>query len=188
MILEWLRDTIDNFLRSRKRRKKKKVSSRKQKTKKVRGLSAKKGRKKPVKKASKITTPKVRITRTATTRRFGEKPQAIRPSRITVKKEAVEAKPVPTKKGAPPTRKAAVKRVGVITHYFGKIHVAVLKIESPLKTGDAVEIRRKGLEVGNEIIASMQINHKAVKQARRGDEVGIKLKTDARNGDEIVKL
>ena len=80
------------------------------------------------------------------------------------------------------------KRIGVITHYFNKINVGVLKVGLPVKTGDPIEIRRKGLVAGQEIISSMQVNHNPITRAKRGDEIGLKLKTLAQKGDELYKL
>jgi len=68
------------------------------------------------------------------------------------------------------------KLVGEVTHYFSEIGVAVLKIASPIKEGD--EIRLIGGENTDftQGVSSMQIDHEKVKTAKKGDDVGLKVK------------
>jgi translation elongation factor EF-1alpha len=76
------------------------------------------------------------------------------------------------------------KLVGKITHYFGKIGVAVVELSGDLKTGDAVSIEgpttnfKQGVE-------SMQIEHKPVTTAKKGQSIGMKVSDRVREGDEV---
>ncbi|MFH1608457.1 MAG: translation elongation factor-like protein [Patescibacteria group bacterium] len=66
------------------------------------------------------------------------------------------------------------KEIGKVTHYYDKINVAVIKLDGKLKKGDKIKIK-KGDEEIEEVINSMQIDHKDVDSAKKRDDVAIKL-------------
>ena len=79
------------------------------------------------------------------------------------------------------------KLVGKVTHYFSKIGVAIVELSGVLRIGDSIRI------VGGETdftqqVESMEINHKRVNIAKKGDSVGIKVKQKAREGYRVYKL
>ncbi|UCC11306.1 MAG: hypothetical protein JSW02_08090 [candidate division WOR-3 bacterium] len=77
------------------------------------------------------------------------------------------------------------KRVGIITHYFGKIGVAVMKIESDsVKIGDTIRIKGKHTDF-TQTIDSMQVEHESVDAANAGDEVGLKVTDQVHEKDEV---
>jgi len=78
------------------------------------------------------------------------------------------------------------KEVGKITHWYDKLGVAVLNLESALKVGDKVKVK-KGEEEFEETISSMQVDHKDVSSAKKGDEVAVKFSQKAREGALIYK-
>jgi len=79
------------------------------------------------------------------------------------------------------------KLIGEVTHYFGKIGVAVIKITNSLKAGE--EIRIAGGETDfNQIVESMETDHKKVEKAKSGDSVGLKVKEKVREGYKVYKL
>lgn len=79
-------------------------------------------------------------------------------------------------------------RVGKITHYFDKIGVAVLSIEgSSLSVGDKLKIKTNGEEL-EQIVQSMQVDHKEIELAQTGDEIGLKVDGKVKPGDEVFKL
>jgi hypothetical protein len=78
-------------------------------------------------------------------------------------------------------------KIGEIVHYYDKIGVAVIKVLSPLKVGDRVKISGHDNEF-EQTIASMQVEHQNIDQAKKGDDVGVKLDQPARNGDEVYKV
>ena len=78
------------------------------------------------------------------------------------------------------------KQVGTVSNYFDHVKVAAMKLVGPLKVGDVVEI--KGGEVDFEQkISSMQIQHEKVDKAKKGDEIGIKVKKKVRKGYKVFK-
>ncbi|MEK7652794.1 MAG: hypothetical protein AAB334_02520 [Patescibacteria group bacterium] len=73
------------------------------------------------------------------------------------------------------------KEIGVITHWFDKINVAVIKLNGSLKKGDKIKIMKGDIEF-EETIDSMQIDHKNVDSAKKGDDVAIKLSEKTKEG------
>ena len=79
------------------------------------------------------------------------------------------------------------KPIGEITHFFGHINVAVVKLSGKLKDGEKILI--EGATTNFEQAAkSMQIDHKEVKEAKKGDSVGLKVKDRVREGDKVYKV
>ena len=79
------------------------------------------------------------------------------------------------------------KLIGKITHYFGNIGVAVIELSDTLKVGDNIRI------VGGEtdftqIIESMEVEHKKVEEAKKGDSIGVKVSQKVREGYKVYKL
>lgn len=80
------------------------------------------------------------------------------------------------------------KLVGEITHYFSNINVAVLKLSGSLKVGDTIRIVG-GVDTDFEqVVDSMEIEHQKVKQAKKGDDVGLKVEQQVREGYKVYKL
>lgn len=79
------------------------------------------------------------------------------------------------------------KLIGKITHYFGNIGVAVIKLKSPVKKGDTIRI------IGGETdfeqaVGSMEVEHKKIEKAKSKDEVGMKVKEKVREGYKVYKI
>jgi len=78
------------------------------------------------------------------------------------------------------------KQIGTVSNYFDHVKVAAIKLTAGLKVGDKIEI--KGGEVDLEQpIKSMQIQHEKVEKAKKGDEIGIKVKGKVRKGYKVFK-
>jgi len=76
-------------------------------------------------------------------------------------------------------------KVGVVTHYFGKLGVAAIKLtDGPLKVGDTIHIRGHTSD-WVQAVNSMQIEHESVQEARVGDDIGIRVTDHAREHDEV---
>jgi len=78
-------------------------------------------------------------------------------------------------------------KIGNIVHYYDKIGVAVVKVLSPLKVGDRIKISGHDKEFEQEI-ASMQVEHQSIDQAKKGDDVGMKVEQPVKDGDEVYKV
>lgn len=80
-----------------------------------------------------------------------------------------------------------METIGEVSQYFDKIHVAVLIIEKPVKVGDRLLIQsEKGLF--EQSIESMQINRKDVQKAKRGDNIGMKVKFNPLKKGLVYKI
>lgn len=77
-------------------------------------------------------------------------------------------------------------RVGKVTHYFGKIMVCALALESEIKLGDTLRFTGTSTEFTQQI-KSMQIDKQAVESAKPGEDVAIKVIERVRVGDEVYK-
>jgi len=80
------------------------------------------------------------------------------------------------------------KLIGKITHYFSNIGVAVVDLSAPLKEGDMVRIVGGESTDFEQKIASMQIDHKEIKSAKKGDSVGIKVDEKVHEGYKVFKI
>ena len=82
----------------------------------------------------------------------------------------------------------AEEQVGVVTHFFGKIGVAAVRITAgEIKVGDTIHIKGHTTDV-TQIIDSIQMEHGSVPSARTGDEVGIKVAEIFREHDAVYKI
>lgn len=78
--------------------------------------------------------------------------------------------------------------IGRIERYFPKIGVAIVKVfSSKLQIGDDIYIKGNKTGIKRAKIESMQINHQSVKEAIKGQEVGIKL-PECRMNDEVYLI
>lgn len=80
------------------------------------------------------------------------------------------------------------EKVGVVTHYFGKIGVAAIKLtDGSLCVGDTIRIKGHTSDF-TQVVDSMQIEHDEVDAAELGQEIGMKVKEHARQHDEVFKV
>lgn len=76
------------------------------------------------------------------------------------------------------------KQIGTVTHWYDKLGVAVVKLTGKLSKGDKVKVRR-GEEEFEETISSIQIDHKDVASAKKGDDAAIKFSGRTKEGAAI---
>lgn len=76
-------------------------------------------------------------------------------------------------------------KVGVVTHYFDKLGVAIIDLTGPLHNGDFIRI--SGSDDFSQKIESMQVEHEQVTEGIKGDTVGIKVLKPVKGGDEVIK-
>lgn len=78
------------------------------------------------------------------------------------------------------------KEIGVVTHYFDKLSVAVIKLtKGTLSVGDSIKIKGGEDTDFDQVVDSMQIEHEKITKAKKGDEVGMKVKKIAREGYRV---
>lgn len=79
------------------------------------------------------------------------------------------------------------KLIGKVTHYFGKIGVAVIELSDVLKVGDTIRITNGAVDF-TQSVESMEIEHKKVEEAKAGDLVGLKVAQKVKEGYKVYKL
>jgi len=79
---------------------------------------------------------------------------------------------------------AEEKEIGTITHYYTHIGVAIAELTGTLKTGQKIHIKGATSDFVQPV-DSMQIEHAAVKEAKKGDSIGLKVKEHARENDKV---
>lgn len=76
-------------------------------------------------------------------------------------------------------------RVGIVTHYFGRISVAVVDLERDLTLGDQIQFVRRGFFQFDQEVTSIHIEHKSLQSASAGQEIALHVIEPVRKGTEI---
>lgn len=76
--------------------------------------------------------------------------------------------------------------IGEVTHYYGHLGVAVMRFTKSVKAGTAIHVRGATTDF-TQTIDSMQFDHKAIEEAKKGQEVGVKVKEKVRVGDKVYE-
>ena len=79
-----------------------------------------------------------------------------------------------------------VVEVGRITHFFSKISVVVVEVTAPLAVGDHILIKGPSTDF-EQVVESMQIEHKNIQRAEAGQSIGLKVIQVAREKDAVYK-
>ncbi|MDD3531969.1 MAG: hypothetical protein PHR64_02010 [Candidatus Shapirobacteria bacterium] len=84
----------------------------------------------------------------------------------------------------------ADSKVGRIDHYYDNIGVAVLEVsDNPIAVGDTIKVADKaGEEKFTQTITSIQVDHKNVDEAGKGDAVGLKVDQPVNEGDLVYRI
>ena len=79
------------------------------------------------------------------------------------------------------------KQIGKITHYYDKIKVGVIKLTDSLKIGDEIHIKGTHDDF-EETVSSMQLDHKEVKTAKKGQEIAIGVERSVHKNDKVLRV
>ncbi len=80
------------------------------------------------------------------------------------------------------------KEIGFVSNYFSKISVAAVEItDGTISEGDKLHFLGKTTNYES-TVDSMQIEHKSVIEAKKGDGVGLKVAERVRKGDRVYKI
>jgi len=79
------------------------------------------------------------------------------------------------------------EKIGVITHYFGQIQVAAIKLDGELKVGDTIHVKGHTSDF-TQTVASIQLEHASIPAGKKGDEVALKVVQHARQHDEVFRV
>ncbi len=78
-------------------------------------------------------------------------------------------------------------KVGRVTHYYDKIGVAIVELDGTLSVGDKIKFARGGEDLFEQPVESIQVEHKKVDSAGKGDVVGLKTPQAIKEGAEVFK-
>ena len=79
------------------------------------------------------------------------------------------------------------QRIGVVNNYYTHIGVAAVIMEGELVVGDTIHIKGHTTDFIQKV-ESIQLEHKDIKQAKKGEDVGIKVKEHAKKHDVVYKV
>ena len=79
------------------------------------------------------------------------------------------------------------QEIGQVTHYYSKIGVAIIRLDSSLKVGERIAIVGSTTDLEQEV-KSMQVEHQSIGEAKAGDLVGLKVKDKVREGDTVFNI
>jgi len=82
----------------------------------------------------------------------------------------------------------SASKIGKVTHYYDKIGVAVVELTKGIKVGDNIRFERGGEKLFEQEVKSMQVEHKEVKNAKKGDDIGLKSDQEVKEGAEVFKI
>lgn len=162
----------------------KKTKSRTARRKSARRKSAIRG--KPARAAAKAPrrkqTPKRPRTRAATPAK-----KSAAPAPATASGPAAAPSPA-APKPAPAAPQAVEERLGVVTHFYSHLSVAVVRLEAgSLRLGDTIHVKGHTSDF-RQRVESMQIEHQPVTEVGPGQEFGLKVIEHAREHDVVYKV
>ena len=105
-------------------------------------------------------------------------------ARKSVKK--APAKKRANKKTAISKSKLKVTVIGIITHYFPKVRAAVIKLKAPLAVGETIKIKGHTTDF-TQNVSSIQLEHSTLKEAKKGQEIGLLVNSRVRQHDLVYK-
>ena len=146
------------------------------------------------KKKSRRKRPSIKVGKTSSRSRSKKKPTVRTDSRIKRDPLKKVSKLKKSKVGKPRSKTSLMaedkKRValGEVTHYFQKIKVCVIRIDSGvLKKGERISLEDNSCSA-TQIVDSMQIENEDVVTAKQGQLIGLKVKQAVNVGAKVYKI
>jgi putative protease len=108
------------------------------------------------------------------------------PPKAAPKVAAVPAAPAP--KPAAPAVPPGEEPIGIVTHYYTHLQVAIVKLETgSLRVGEVVHIKGHTSDF-TQPVESMEVEHMHVNEARSGQSFGLRVKEHAREHDVVYRV
>ncbi|MBI5559830.1 MAG: translation elongation factor-like protein [Deltaproteobacteria bacterium] len=79
------------------------------------------------------------------------------------------------------------KKIGTIDHYYSHLGVATLTLEDDIKVGDTIHVKGRTSDFTQKV-ESLQVEHKDVASAKKGDGIGLKVVDHGRTHDTVYKV
>ena len=146
-----------------------------------------KAKKKGKKAAAKLKRRKLKTRKPAPRRKVARK--AAKRNKVSRKPAPKPVKPQTLPKASPAPVAPPGDRVGVVTHYFGHLSVAVVKLDpgTTLRVGDNIHVKGHTSDFAQRV-DSLQVGHAAVEQVGPDDDFGLKVVDHAREHDVVYKV
>ena len=77
--------------------------------------------------------------------------------------------------------------IGKVTHFFDHIHVAALALTETIRVGDTVHFLGHSTDF-KQAVTSLQIEHKAVNEAKAGDDVAMEVIQQVHPNDKVFRI
>jgi hypothetical protein len=150
-------------------------------------MAAKKKAKTATKKKKTSTGKRVVRKKSLGKKVAAKKKTAIKTRSAPKKKPGVTRTPTPMPKPVSPAIPPGTERIGIVTHYYSHLTVAIVLLESGnLRVGDFIHIKGHTSEF-SQPVESMEIDHVHVNEARPGQSFGLRVKEHAREHDVVYK-
>ncbi|MGB8111543.1 MAG: EF-Tu/IF-2/RF-3 family GTPase [Pseudolabrys sp.] len=151
----------------------------------AKGKTRAKRKKPPVTKATtrRKTAARKKAAKKALVRRSS--PKKAKPTANAAVKPRPAARPMPSlpAQPAPPG-----ERIGVVTHYYSHLSVAILRLESgTLRVGDVIHIRGHTTDLSQRV-ESLEVNHAPATEVGPNGDFGLKVVGHVREHDVVYKV
>ena len=129
-----------------------------------------------------------KISKKSPLRRKKGKPTAktaVRPKPASPPAKTQAARPAPGARAQPALSE---ERIGVVTHYYGHLSVAVIRLETgTLRIGDVIHIHGHTTDFRQKV-ESLEINHAPATEVGPNDDFGLTVVEHAREHDVVYKV
>lgn len=82
----------------------------------------------------------------------------------------------------------ADKKIGIVSHYYNHLGVAIIEVESAFSVGDTLKFTKHGEELFQQAMNSIQSEHQQIEKAEKGMSVGVKVDKPVHEGNEVFKV
>lgn len=105
-----------------------------------------------------------------------------------LKKAAVSKKKKTAKKAVKKAPGLGLEKIGEVTHYFPHVNAAaILLLKDGLKVGDQIYLKGHTTDF-KEVVQSMQLDHVSLQEGKKGQEIGLLVKSRVRIGDSVYRI
>jgi putative protease len=139
-------------------------------------------------KKKKTSTAKLAVRKKTVGKKVAaKKKSAVKVKAAPGKKRIVGRASAPMPKPAAPAIPPGTERIGIVTHYYSHLSVAIVQLETGnLRVGDVIHIKGHTSDF-SQPVESMEIDHVHVSEARPGQSFGLRVKEHAREHDGVYK-
>jgi len=139
-------------------------------------------------KKKKTSTGKVAVRKKAVGKKVAAKKKtAVKTKTAPKKKQVVARASAPLPKPAVPAIPPGTERIGIVTHYYSHLTVAIVQLDAGnLRVGDVIHIKGHTSDF-SQPVESMEIDHVHVNEARTGKSFGLRVKEHASEHDVVYK-